>query len=173
MKNSIFIFLFVICSLFTLFLTGCSSSYLVTKNGDGDDKMSYKEFNREIKSKNVMLNFTKGLERDGFNIRVDTNFAKFYDFDLQETRSVKTGLLKTVVRQNHLLGGLKGFGIGILSGGALGLLVGSLSGSNKSHDGAPPGWFLGSVLGGFVGGIAGAIIGAIDGHKYEYKFVRK
>jgi len=99
--------------MFTPFLMGCSSSYLVTKNGDGDDKMSYKEFNREIKSENVTVKFTKGLESEGSNIRVDTSYAKYYDFKLQETRSVQTGLLKTVIRQNSFLGGLEGFGAGL------------------------------------------------------------
>ena len=75
MKNSIFIFLFVICSLFTLFLTGCASSYLVTKNG-GDDEMSYKEFNREIKNENVTVKLYKRSESDGWNMRVDTDYCK-------------------------------------------------------------------------------------------------
>jgi hypothetical protein len=168
MKNSIFIFLFVICSLIIQFLTGCSTSYIVTKNGEGNDKMSYKEFNREIKGEDVTLEFTKGPESEGSNIRVDTNYAKFYDFELQETRSVQTGLLKTVVRRNGM--GLEGFGIGLLSGAALFYLAGSLGirgdGKLDWHATMP-------IFGGLVGGLIGAIIGATIGHKYEYKFVRK
>jgi len=163
MKNLIFIFLFVI----TQFLLGCSSSYLVTKNGDGGDEMSYKEFNREIKSENVTVNFKKGLESDGFNIRVDTDYARWHDFNLQETQSIQTGLLKTVVRQNNFLGGLEGFGLGLLSGAALFYLAGSLGirgdGELDWHATMP-------IFGGLVGGIAGAIIGAITGHKYKYSF---
>jgi len=170
MKNLIFIFLFVICSLSTPFLIGCSSSYLVTKNGEGDDKMSYKEFNREIKNENVTLEFTKGPESYGWYMRVDTDYARWNDYDLQEARSVQTGLLKTAVRQNHFLGGLKGFGVGLLSGAALGYLAGSLGigvGGELSWQATHPIFF------GLVGGIAGAIIGAITGHKYEYKFIKK
>lgn len=129
--------------------------------------MSYQEFNREIKSENVIVKFTKGLESDGFNIRVDTNYAIWHDYKLQETRSVQTGLLKTVVRQNSFLGGLKGFGVGLLSGAALGYLAGSLGigvGGELSWQATHP------IFGGLVGGIAGAIIGAITGHKYKYRF---
>lgn len=159
--------------MFTPFFMGCSSSYLVTKNG-GDDEMSYQEFNREIMSKNVTLKFTKGPESDGMNIRVDTNYARWHDFNLQETRSVPTGLLKAVGRQNRFLGGLEGFGIGLMSGAALGYLVGSLSGAhNKSLDEGGLPWQFSILFGGAVGGITGAIIGAVFGHKYEYRFVRK
>jgi hypothetical protein len=174
MRKSIFFSLLVICSLITLFLTGCASSYLVTKNGDGDDKMNYKEFNREVKGENVTLEFTKGSESYGWYMRVDTDSARWNDYDLQERRCVQLGLLKTVIRKNRFLGGIKGFGLGLLSGAALGLLGASLFGGEWSSDhGGPPPWAVGPVLGALVGGIAGAIIGAITGHKYEYRFVRK
>lgn len=137
--------------------------------------MSYKEFNREIKNENVMVKYTKGPESFGWYMRVDTDYARWNDYDLQERRSVQTGLLKTVVRQNSFLGGLEGFGLGLLSGAALGYLAGSLFGSkNVNIDaGELPGVIVGPVLGAAVGLITGAIIGAITGHKYEYKFVRK
>jgi hypothetical protein len=175
MKNSVFIFLLVVCSLFTLFLTGCSTSYVVTKNGDNDDKMSYKEFNWEIKGENVTLKLTKGPESEGLNIRVDTNYAKWQDFKLQETRSIPTGLLKTVTRQNRFLGSLEGLGFGILSGAALGILAGLKYGGDEVYSGETGGTaaFVMSVIGGLVGGLVGAIFGSINGHKYEYKFIRK
>ena len=69
----------VVCSLLTLYLTGCATSYVVTKNGDREDEKSYNQFNREIKSENVVIEFTKGPEKEGMNIHVDTNFAKWLD----------------------------------------------------------------------------------------------
>lgn len=175
MKKTKFTFLLVICSLITLFLTGCSTSYVVTKNGDGDDKMSYKEFNRVIRSEKVWLKFTKEPESEGLNIRVDTNYAKWHDFKLQETRSIPTGLLKTVVRQNRFLGSLEGLGFGILSGAALGILAGLKYGGDEIYSGETGGAiaFVMLVSGGLVGGLIGAIFGSLNGHYYEYKFRRK
>ena len=161
--------------MFTSFLMGCSTSYIVTKNGEGDDEKSYKEFNREIKSENVVIEFTKGLETGGMNIHVDTNFAKWHDLKLKETQSVPTGLLKTVVRQNRFLGVLEGIGLGVLAGGALGLLLGFKIFGDDVYSGETGGVaaFVMLVSGGMVGGLVGAISGSINGHKYEYKFVRK
>ena len=77
-----------------------------------------------------------------------------------------------MIRKNRFLGGLEGFGLGLLSGGVLGWLSGFVIGGKDAYNSVGGGlaaFFL-VTAGAAVGGIAGAVIGAITGHKFKYRF---
>jgi hypothetical protein len=113
MKELLFVF------MSTMLLSGCMSSYVVSPLG-GADSLSYQRFNVDVEGNQVRIELTDGQQLEGINLAVSSDSAHWFNPSSESTHGMVAAEIKTVVRKNHWLGGLKGFGYGVIPGAVLG-----------------------------------------------------
>jgi len=160
MKKKIIPCILVVSLLFSI---GCSSSHTIATE--------------KLEAKPDITVFTKdSLEyeflMDNYDIQGDTLIGfgeqRIGGRDERFHGSIALADIKTVVDNNHWVGGLEGFVYGFIPGAVLGVVASVASQDNKEV--VFP-WYAGAAFFGAITGITGGIIGLIVGHSYEYQFV--
>jgi len=155
----------------SIFLCGCSSSYLVSSTGKPDAEYSYREMNEKLKGWDVKIELKDGSDISAKDVNISDNSVSWVD---QETNiEFKTSIrdINKIVMESSSIGALEGAGFGLVGGAGLGLLVGMTQEDiGTVSSGQIAAESVGLVLGGGTGLIVGSITGAIIGHSYNYEF---
>lgn len=173
MKNNIFIL------ILPLLLCGCSTTYLILEPSvrNPDTKT---QFTDHILNKKVTVEFKDGNEFEAIRFEIGRDSCDWIDPNTNLKISHRTKDIKRVLKRNHLLGTVEGFGIGIgegsVAGGILGFLLATIfvdgsSGGGGAEDARGMGASVGIVGGAIIGSIVGTVKGALSGHRYEYEFI--
>jgi hypothetical protein len=132
------------------FYISCSSTYYV-KNEDS----SYNHINKKLKGENATVTLVNKQELVGKNIEVK------FDSTSVEKINIHTKDIKEITIKNHDWGVIKGTGLGVLVGAAMGGMIYVTTTTNK-----PMGFGLVlialPVLGLFSGALIGGIVGDIE-----------
>jgi len=149
--------------LVAIFLSGCTSRYLVTADSNRKETgtLSVGEFNERIQDKTMTVVLTTGREYDADRIRVrgdslifqagsSFHISRFSEIRYVIDVSPTTGII-----------------LGLLGGSIGGLLLGQAIGSNS--DGFWGG-FGGAITGFVVGGVAGLTFGIFNPPTVQYEF---
>jgi hypothetical protein len=155
--------------LAVLVLAGCTSTRVV----DSSAPMPYAEVNEQAQRRTAQMQLADGRTMRATYLRVDRDSASYVD-GMGDVRSIATSRIVSVRFTRHGRGALQGIGIGLLSGGGGGALVGLMSSTTCGKDD----WFCGpgfnaAVFGVFFGAIGGAIglvTGTARGHRTVYRF---
>jgi len=142
---------------------GCSTSYIVTPTQGGGD-YSYHDFNSEFSEKDAVIELKDGREMSAKQIQVKYDSKSWTESPSGTPYTVAANDVNAITKKNRLIGGLDGFGLGILAGG---IYFGAVFFLNPGHEfknanDAIPTLPLFPAL--------GAVIGAAIGHGYEYRF---
>ena len=142
-----------------VFESGCGSTYTVTPSpGTGD--YSYGDLSAELLEKNVTIEMVDGKKIDVGQLRAEGDTLSWNAMDSGKRQKTAVRDVKRIVRRDHLLGGLEGFGIGAAIDGAL--LLGLTASSN--HEFPVTGAVAALAL-----PPAFIALGLIMGHRYEYR----
>jgi len=155
--------------LAVLVLAGCTSTRVV----DSSAPMPYAEINEQAHHQAAQVQLADGHTMRATRLRLDADSASYVD-KVGAVRSIATSRIVSVRFTRHGRGALQGIGIGLLSGGGGGALVGLMSSTTCGKDD----WFCGpgfnaAVFGVFFGAIGGAIglvTGTARGHRTVYRF---
>lgn len=140
-------------------LCGCSTTYTIVEPSIRNP-YTKAQFTDQILDNEVTVEFRNGEEADAVLFQLGDDSCTWIDPNTSLSRVVRTNDVQTVVKRNHLLGALDGFGIGLLGGSSVG-------GVTIQGEFAAIG-----VLGiAFIGAVVGTVYGALAGHKYYYEFV--
>lgn len=163
LQNSIIVLLWA--------FVGCSSSELVTPTGR-DGNLSFEELNDRIRTKEVTISFRDDSRTHGEEFQVDHDSASwreskgdglFFKVPVSRIHTVSTG-------PNRLVGGLIGFGTGVLAGGIVGWQVAQgMKSSGESGD-IGRGLLAGAAVGAGGGALVGTISGVAIGRQSVYDF---
>ena len=146
----------------------CSGSSLVTSEGR-DGELSYAMLNEQLLGNEVVLSFQSGLHMTGTGFHIDQDTASWIEVDTGHRLSVPVSTIDEVsVSPNALLGGVIGFGSGVVAGGLIGagaanLAVGSEEDRNLITE-------IGMLAGAGAGAIIGTVIGIHRGPSRTYQF---
>jgi hypothetical protein len=133
----------------------CSQSY---KKSDYSDNHKYYSFiNTTSKRYSSTVFLINGDSYDVWSINVSADSTTWIDSNTGIKSTIKTQDINKIYFKNHLIGGIGGIGIGILSGLAIGAVYGGIVGS--SGESAVYGAIGGVVLGAAVGLLVGLVVG--------------
>ena len=150
----------------TIFLCGCSSSYLVSSTGKPEAEYSYQEMNKKLRGQDVKIELKDGSDISAMDVKISADSVSWIDQETDEESKASILEINKIVMESSSIGALEGAGFGLVAGGGLGLLWGI---NQEDSEIAPPG-IVGPIIGGGTGLIVGSITGAIIGHSYNYKF---
>jgi hypothetical protein len=146
------------------FVTACSSSDVISSDSSSN-KSSIIKFNEFAKGKDAQIMIGDKVVSNATNVYLSADSLFWTDSESTLGSSVVKSDVKKVIFINNWVGGLEGWGLGLLSGGIAGLLTYWAVGKGNV-------WaFVGlTVIGVSVGALAGITTGLFIGHKYEYEF---
>jgi hypothetical protein len=144
---------------FIVFIYGCGSTKIVN-NKD----FRYEDLNQKLKGQKVTLEFTDERKVKGRNVRVSADSTYFKGMFwgnrfIEEDVQVPTSSLKQIINEQHDVGALKGFGLGLLFSAAFGYATISNAGEGLEGAGAVVGTGFFSVSACIIGAVIGGIIG--------------
>lgn len=148
--------------------TGCTSTRVV----DTQAPSPYAEVNEAVQGRVVQVQLADGRALQATDLDVAPDVASYVDADGQ-MHTVATDRIEQIRLIQHGRGALEGIGIGLLTGGGGGALVGLMSASTCGKDD----WFCGpgfnaavfGTLFGAIGGAIGLISGTVRGHRTVYR----
>lgn len=147
--------------LFCITWCGCSTTYIVTPSHGGGD-YSYDDLASEFDGKKANIILKRGMEIVGSEIRANGDTLYFTDPADSLHYAMTVNKILRISRTNHLVGALKGLGLGVLGAA---LVVAASTGVNIGDSGLAL-----AVIGTIAFPPSGLIVGAIVGHPYEYYF---
>lgn len=165
----------ILVGALSLFLTSCSSEYLVYKV-PGPGLIPYAEFNEEAEGKSGIVEFVGGEQREGYEFSAvgdsviwrEVSWREVAPNGSQSTRSVSKTLPASKIEAVRFTsagwGAVEGAGIGLLAGPLTARVLYQFGQTSDSYDAL----HAGAV--GAVGMIIGSIVGATIGHEYVYRF---
>ena len=136
---------------------------------------TFDDVNKAGIGKKTYIALTSGRVFNGKSIRITHDSTSWLDFRTDDTQSISTSQIKSIIVKKSGRGALEGFGIGVLSGAVIGAVIGFLSGDDDPQTVFMPytaeekALGYGVVLGG-AGGLLGVPIGAAVGSKDKFVF---
>jgi MFS family permease len=160
-------FIFIAC----LAYAGCTTSHLVTDSMAHDPRW-VTQFNDHSQDCVVSIERVDGAVDEGNEVHVMIDSLSFVGSNSRERVIVPIDSIKKVTIFMTTYGTLEGIGIGILGGGATGLLA---AWAQYPHPMDMQGlaYVLYPVIFGGAGAIAGGITGYTIDHKYVYLFTKE
>ena len=155
--------------LFTLVwaLVGCTSSALVTPTGQGGD-ISFEAMNEKIRDNEITISLDDDTKVIGKGFYIQNDSASW--IGVESGRLFKSPVSKIhslSTSPNRFVGGLIGFGGGLVVGGLAGMVAGNQFASTAEHGT----WAaLGAAVGGGIGVLVGTPIGIAVAPSKEYYF---
>ena len=149
---------------------GCSSSSIVS-SPPHDEHISFSRFNALVENEKATIVLQDGSRTNGREVHAEPDSASWLDASTGVRTAVSTPTIRKIIVTNRGLGLLEGAGIGVVAGGAAGLLGAVYVGNSY-----PEKWKGGiaylvlPVVGGGAGLLLGIPTGLIIGHTYEYEF---
>ncbi len=149
--------------------TGCSSSFLVTPNGEGGN-VSYGDLNHRLENESLLIYTGDDPVITGEAFHIERDSAFWTDAGNKSLHAIGISRLRAVwTRPNRLAGALIGVAAGLAVGASTGALIGYRSSSGEDQG---LGAALGAVVGGGGGMVVGTFAGAIVPREYHYRFIR-
>lgn len=146
-------------------LCGCSTTYTIVEPSIGNP-YTKAQFTDQILDNEVTVEFRNGEEADAVLFQLGDDSCTWIDPNTSLSRVVRTKDVQAVVKRNHLLGALEGFGIGLFGGSIVGGVGVAIQGNSQDDFAAV------AVVGvAFIATVVGTVYGALSGHKYYYEFV--
>ena len=158
---------FLYCVLIAFTALGCSSSSLVTSTGQKGD-LSFDQLDEKIRDDEITISLYDDSKVIGKGFHIENDSASWIGVEsgtLFKTPVSKIHTLST--SPNRFVGGLIGFGGGLVVGGLAGMAIGSGFASTAEHGT----WSaLGAAVGAGIGALIGTPIGVAVAPSEEYHF---
>ena len=155
------------CLLIACAALGCPSSSLVTSTGQKGD-LSVDQLNQKIRDEEITVSLYDGSKVIGKGFHIENDSASWIGVESSSLFKTPVSKIRTLsTSPNRFVGGLIGFGGGLVVGGLAGIAVGSGLSSTAEHGtwGA-----LGAAVGGGIGALVGTPIGVAAAPSKEYHF---
>ena len=138
-----------------IYFCACSSMYKLK-----DSDFTFEKLNEEIEGERVSITLTdRRKEYEAENVSVNDSLTHWTDSHSDRTYTVPTSKVYKIISIQHTQGALEGYGLGILTGGTLGVLIVPSDEQSKIL-----GWV---AIGGTIS-IIGLVYGAVVGHEDTY-----
>jgi len=129
---------------------------------------NYQEMNKELVGEDVKIEMKDGNEISATDVKIVNDSLSWTDEDTEKKSKTSLELIDKIVMKNHSIGGLEGFGFGLVGGAGITVLTTKASYGKFALD--PSSSYSEIFLSWGIAGIIGGTTGLFIGHKYKYEF---
>jgi hypothetical protein len=155
----------IVCIVLVICLTHVSCSHSYKRSDYSDNHKYYSFINSTSKRYSGTVFLINGESYDVWSINVSADSTTWIDSNTWTKNTVKTSNINKIRFKNHLVGGVGGLGVGILSGLAIGAVYGGIMGSSGESA------VYGAIGGVFLGAAIGLLVGVVIGDRKQYVII--